>query len=465
VRYLDRIINPDDTPLAWLTEHLTDAEQFHATVGYLDRAGIRLVEARLRDLLERGGQAHVVVDYRDGSPRYGDIAWLVDMFAPYGQRATLRLVSDQDRLHSKTFAIYKADSVRTALVGSANLTAAGLSRNWEACIVVDPDDTATLDSVFAAATAWRASPAGAVVDLGKLAALAILNAVAGGTEMLADLLLPALNEIEAAGTPTGPTAGIPTGFTDLDRLLGGLRPGNLVLVAGRTSMGKTTLAMDFLRTAAVRHGLPSLLLSFEMTKSEITQRILSAESRIPLHVLRSGQLTDDDWSKLTNRMGEIDEAPLHVSDSCPASIRPICEEIRRAVGEDEVRMVVVDYIQQLTADRRTENRQQEITEIARSFKRLALELGIPIVVVSQLNRGPEMRTDKRPLLSDLRDSGTLEEAADVVVLLHRDDYYDKESPRAGEADLIVAKHRNGPTDTVTVAAQLHLTRFVDMFVG
>lgn len=460
-RYLDRLTDPDDTPLAWLTQHLTDAEHFHAHTGYLDRAGVRLIEAPLRDLLERGGQAHIVVDHRDGNPRRADIAWLVDLFAPYGDRATLRLVNGPARLHGKVFATRTTDGARAALVGSANLTAAGLTRNFEACLALD-DGNPALDAVFAAAQAWRAHPDSLAVDRGTIDALVPLDTTTptGQSMPLVDLLRPTFDGIEAAGR--GGLRGIPTGFTGLDDLLHGWQPGWLVFVAGRTSMGKSTLAGDFLRAAALRKDVPSLLLSFEMTQEEITQRILSAEARVPLNVLRSGRLTDDDWSKLARHAGQINDAPLYVNDSCSPSIRHIAEEIRRMVRDHGVRLVVVDYIQQLSADRRVENKQQEITEIARAFKRLALELHIPIVVVSQLNRGPEMRPDRRPLLSDLRDSGTLEEAADVVILLYREDQYDKESPRAGEGDFIVAKHRNGPTDTVTVAAQMHLSRFVDM---
>jgi replicative DNA helicase len=226
----------------------------------------------------------------------------------------------------------------------------------------------------------------------------------------------------------------------------------------------STASMDFARNASVRHNLASAIFSLEMSKVEIVMRLLSAEARVPLHVLRSGQLSDDDWTKLARRMGEISEAPLFVDDTPNMTLMEIRAKARRLKQRHDLKLIVVDYLQLMTSPKRVESRQQEVAELSRGLKLLAKEVECPVVAVSQLNRGPEQRTDKRPQLSDLRESGSIEQDADVVILLHRDDYYDKESPRAGEADFIVAKHRNGPTDTVTVAAQLHLSRFVDMAV-
>ncbi len=226
----------------------------------------------------------------------------------------------------------------------------------------------------------------------------------------------------------------------------------------------STASMDFARTASVRHNLASAIFSLEMSKVEIVMRLLAAESRVPLHVLRSGQLSDDDWTKLARRIGEISEAPLFVDDTPNMTLMEVRAKARRLKQRHDLKLIVVDYLQLMTSPKRVESRQQEVADLSRGLKLLAKEVDCPVVAVSQLNRGPEQRTDKRPQLSDLRESGSIEQDADVVILLHRDDYYDKESPRAGEADFIVAKHRNGPTDTVTVAAQLHLSRFVDMAV-
>jgi replicative DNA helicase len=238
-------------------------------------------------------------------------------------------------------------------------------------------------------------------------------------------------------------------------------------LAGRSMIPthNSTASMDFARHAAVRHNMASAIFSLEMSKIEIVTRLLSAEARVPLHVLRSGQLSDDDWTRLARRMGEISEAPIFVDDTPNMNLMEIRAKARRMKQRHDLRLVVVDYLQLMSSPKRVESRQQEVAELSRGLKLLAKEIECPVIAVSQLNRGPEQRTDKRPQLSDLRESGSIEQDADVVILLHRDDYYDKESPRAGEADFIVAKHRNGPTDTITVAAQLHFSRFVDMAIS
>ncbi|GIJ81049.1 replicative DNA helicase [Micromonospora phaseoli] len=237
-------------------------------------------------------------------------------------------------------------------------------------------------------------------------------------------------------------------------------------LAGRSMIPthNSTASMDFARNAAIRANQAAAIFSLEMSKVEIVMRLLSAEARVPLHVLRSGQLSDDDWTKLARCMGEISEAPLFVDDTPSMNLMEIRAKARRLKQRHDLKLIVVDYLQLMTSPKRTESRQQEVADLSRGLKLLAKEVECPVIAVSQLNRGPEQRTDKRPQLSDLRESGSIEQDADVVILLHRDDYYDKESPRAGEADFIVAKHRNGPTDTVTVAAQLHLSRFVDMAI-
>jgi replicative DNA helicase len=199
-----------------------------------------------------------------------------------------------------------------------------------------------------------------------------------------------------------------------------------------------------------------------MGRNEITMRLLSAEARVPLQTMRTGQMNDDDWARLARRMSEVADAPLFIDDSPNMSMMEIRAKCRRLKQRHDLKFVIVDYLQLMSSPKRVENRQQEVSELSRSLKLLAKELELPVVALSQLNRGSEQRTDKRPMLSDLRESGSIEQDSDVVILLHREDQYEKESPRAGEADLIVAKHRNGPTATVTVAFQGHYSRFVDM---
>src|SRR3954468_15683218 len=279
---------------------------------------------------------------------------------------------------------------------------------------------------------------------------------------LEEVLAQAFDEIEAMGSRGSELYGVPTGFRDLDELTNGLHAGQLIVVAGRPAMGKSTIGMDFLRSASIKHGLASVMFSLEMGRSEITMRLLSAEARILLTHLRTGQMTDDDWNRLARKMGEIADAPLFIDDSPNMSMMEIRAKARRLKQRHDLKLVVVDYLQLMSSPKRVENRQQEVAEMSRSLKLLAKELEVPVIAISQLNRGAEQRSDKRPQMSDLRESGAIEQDADMVILLHRDDFYEKESPRAGEADLIVAKHRNGPTDTLVVAFQGHYSRFVDM---
>ncbi|WP_433248038.1 replicative DNA helicase [Streptosporangium sp. CA-135522] len=224
----------------------------------------------------------------------------------------------------------------------------------------------------------------------------------------------------------------------------------------------STLGLDFARSAAIKHGMTTVVFSLEMSRNEITMRLLSAEARVALHNMRSGTMTDDDWAKLARRMGEVAEAPLFIDDSPNMSMMEIRAKCRRLKQRNDLRFVIIDYLQLMSSPKKTESRQNEVSEISRAIKLLAKELEVPVIAISQLNRGPEQRTDKRPMVSDLRESGSIEQDADMVILLHREDAYERESPRAGEADLIVAKHRNGPTATVTVAFQGHYSRFVDM---
>jgi replicative DNA helicase len=279
---------------------------------------------------------------------------------------------------------------------------------------------------------------------------------------LSEIMPGALNEIEAIGSRGGVLTGVPTGFADLDALTNGLHPGQMIVIAARPALGKSTLALDFARSASIRHGLTSAIFSLEMSRNEITMRLLSAEARVPLHAMRTGTMSDDDWTRLARRMSEVVSAPLFIDDSPNMSMMEIRAKCRRMKQRHDLRLVIVDYLQLMTSPRRVENRQQEVSEMSRSLKLLAKELDVPVVAVSQLNRGPEQRTDKKPLLADLRESGSIEQDSDVVLLLHREDAYERESPRAGEADFIIAKHRNGPTATVTVAFQGHYSRFVDM---
>jgi replicative DNA helicase len=274
-------------------------------------------------------------------------------------------------------------------------------------------------------------------------------------DLLGDSLVRAI-------TPPTKEDRIPTGFLDLDQLFcGGFTPGQLVVVGARPAMGKTTIGQDFARAAAIQYGIPTLIESLEMSKPELSDRILSAEARIAHHHLKNGIANDDDMARAARRAPDIAAAPLYISDSPILSMPVLRGRVRHLVRTAGLRLVIVDYLQLMQAPK-AENRQQAVAELSRGLKLLAKEFGVTVVILCQLNRGPEQRTEKKPLVSDLRESGAIEQDADVVILLHREDAYERESPRAGEADLIVGKNRGGPTATITCAFQGHYARFVDM---
>ena len=235
-------------------------------------------------------------------------------------------------------------------------------------------------------------------------------------------------------------------------------------LAGRSMIPthNSTMGLDIARSASIKHGMASVIFSLEMSRNEITMRLLSAEAKIHLQKMRNGTMGEDDWQKLAGTMGKISEAPLFIDDSPNMSLMEIRAKCRRLKQKHDLKLVIIDYLQLMSSGKRVESRQQEVSEFSRALKLLAKELEVPVIAISQLNRGAEQRTDKRPAMSDLRESGSIEQDADIVILLHREDAYERESPRAGEADLIVAKHRNGPTDVITVAFQGHYSRFVDM---
>jgi replicative DNA helicase len=222
---------------------------------------------------------------------------------------------------------------------------------------------------------------------------------------LSEIMPGALDEIEAIGSRGGGLTGVPTGFADLDALTNGLHPGQMVVIAARPAVGKSTLALDFARAAAIKAGMPTVMFSLEMGRNEITMRLLSAEARVPLNSMRTGQMSDDDWARLARRMSEVADAPLFIDDSPNMSMMEIRAKCRRLKQRNDLKFVIIDYLQLMSSPKRVENRQQEVSEMSRSLKLLAKELSVPVVALSQLNRGPEQRTTKTPLLSDLRESG------------------------------------------------------------
>ncbi|MEP6843640.1 MAG: replicative DNA helicase [Pseudolysinimonas sp.] len=307
---------------------------------------------------------------------------------------------------------------------------------------------------------------GEVVDLVNNAQAEIYG-VTGGVDAedyvpLVEAIDTAVDEIERARGRDGEMIGVPTGFADLDELTNGLHGGQLIIVAARPGLGKSTLALDFARSATIKHHMPTIFFSLEMGRSEIAMRLLAAESTIGMTTLRKGNMEQRDWDKLAHIRGQIADAPLYIDDSPNMTLVEIRAKCRRLSQKVGLKMVVIDYLQLMTSGKKVESRQQEVSEFSRALKLLAKELNVPVIALSQLNRGPEQRSDKKPALSDLRESGSLEQDADIVVLLHREDAYERDAPPTGEADLIVAKHRNGRQDTIKVAFSGMYSRFSDM---
>jgi replicative DNA helicase len=252
-------------------------------------------------------------------------------------------------------------------------------------------------------------------------------------------------------------AGVPTGFMDLDSLLSGLQKENLIIVAARPGVGKSSFVTNVARNIAVDAGVPVAMFSLEMSRFEIGMRLLCAEARVPWEKVRSGRVATEEWTRIVEAAEVLHEAPLYIVDSGNVTIVDIRAKARRMKSKQGLGLIIVDYLQLMSSHSRTENRQQEVAEISRSLKLLAKELEIPVIAVSQLNRNPETRADKRPQLSDLRESGSIEQDSDIVMFIHRDDSDDPTVK--GKADIIVAKHRNGPTQTVPLTFLPHLTLF------
>lgn len=256
--------------------------------------------------------------------------------------------------------------------------------------------------------------------------------------------------------------GVPTGFSDLDRITSGLQRSDLVIVAGRPSMGKTSLATCIMVNAVLEGGKPAAFFSLEMSKEQVVQRLLCSTARVDASKLRGGFLSESDWPKLTRAAGQLSEAAIYIDDTPALSVLEMRAKSRRLQREKGLGIVLVDYLQLMRVSGRVESREREISEISRSLKALAKELNVPVVALSQLNRAVENRQDKRPQLADLRESGAIEQDADVIAFVYRDEMYNRESPDKGVAEIIIGKQRNGPTGIVKLAFINEYTRFEDL---
>src|ERR671936_126894 len=257
--------------------------------------------------------------------------------------------------------------------------------------------------------------------------------------------------------------GIPSGFRELDKLTSGFQPGNLIVVAARPSMGKSAFGLCVAANLAVRQNVPVALFTLEMSKMEVTQRLMCSEAKVESQRLRTGKLAQEDWPRLTTACDKLAKAPIYVDDTGSITLMEIRSKARRLkMREPGLGLIIVDYLQLMTSGTTAENRVQEVSQISRNLKVLARDLDVPIVAMSQLSRAVEQRHDKRPILSDLRESGSIEQDADLVVFIYRDEYYNEESDQPGLAEVIVAKHRNGPTDAVKLSFLKRYAKFADL---
>jgi replicative DNA helicase len=280
---------------------------------------------------------------------------------------------------------------------------------------------------------------------------------------LRTLLEDSLDRLSALYSRGESITGVPTGFVDLDEQLSGLQKSALIIVGARPAMGKTAFALSIAAHAAMKERVPTLIFSLEMSHSELTQRLLVSEARVDAKRIRNGKLLDSDWPKITNAIGRLGEAPMFIDDNPNLSVMEVRAKARRMKAkEGGLGLIIIDYLQLMSGRSSAESRQVEVSEISRGLKILARELDVPVLALSQLSRGLESRADKRPMLADLRESGSLEQDADVVMFLYRDEIYNPESNLRGTAEVIISKHRNGPTGNTSLAFLDHHTRFEDM---
>ena len=320
----------------------------------------------------------------------------------------------------------------------------------------------TTEGIANACYAGKESMEDIFVDTEKQIFDIIQQNTSGEYVPIKDVVLNALDKIEMASRTKGNVTGIPTGFIDLDYKTAGFQPSDLILVAARPSMGKTALVLNIAQHMAFRENVTVAVFSLEMSKEQLVNRLLSLESRVDSQSIRTGNLTDEDWSKLIEGAGVIGKSNLIIDDTPGISVTELRSKCRKFKMEHNLGIIIIDYLQLMTGSKRSESRQQEISDISRSLKAVARELNVPVVALSQLSRAVEQRPDHRPMLSDLRESGAIEQDADVVMFIYRDDYYNKDTSKPNVAEIIIAKQRNGAIGTIELAWLPQYTKFANM---
>ena len=288
------------------------------------------------------------------------------------------------------------------------------------------------------------------------------NRSGGDYVSIKDVVIQAVESVERAAKTAGRVTGLSSGFYDLDYKTAGFHPSQLILVAARPAMGKTAFVLNIAEHVAVKEKIPTVVFSLEMSKEELCKRILSMHSKVDAQAMRTGELKDDDWLKMVESAKDVGESGLILDDTPGINISELRSKCRKYKLEHNIGLIIIDYLQLMSGGKRAESRQQEISEISRSLKSLARELEVPVIALSQLSRAVEQRPDKRPMLSDLRESGAIEQDADVVMFIYRDDYYNKDSEEAGISEIIIGKQRSGPTGTVKLAWLGQYTKFANL---
>lgn len=326
--------------------------------------------------------------------------------------------------------------VRQLIKATSRITSLGYEGNEEAAALLDEAEKA-------------------ILDLSQ-------RQIRGGFAGIRAVLMDTFDKIEYLYRNKGNLTGVPSYFTDLDRMTSGWQPSDLIIIAARPSMGKTSLVLNMAQNAAVRQKVPVALFSLEMSKEQLVQRMLCAEAMVDQQRVRTGNLLETDWPKLAVAVGPLSEAPIFIDDTVGISVGELRAKARRLKAEHGLSMIVIDYLQLMTGSKRADSRQQEVAQISRGLKQVARELNVPVIALSQLNRGVEQRQDKRPIMSDLLESGAIEADADVISFIYRDEYYNPDSSKKGIAEIIIAKHRNGPVGTVELGFLKEFTKFVNL---
>lgn len=287
----------------------------------------------------------------------------------------------------------------------------------------------------------------------------------GEFQPIGEVVIEALDRMQAASSAGGKITGIATGFTDLDYKMAGLQNSDLILIAARPSVGKTAFALNIAHNVSVRHDITTAIFSLEMSKLQLVNRIISMESKVDSKNIRTGNLSPSEWASIAEGASNVGMSGLIIDDTPGISIGELRAKCRKLKRDNNLGLVIIDYIQLMTGGGKSESRQQEVSEISRALKGIARELNVPVIALSQLSRAVESRPDKRPMLSDLRESGAIEQDADVVMFIYRDEYYNKDTDRKGEAEIIIAKQRNGPTGTVNLAYIADFTKFANLEIS